>query len=79
MIKTCKAAIGAAILAVGLSAGVAQAAPIIGSISVTDGVFNTPATPSAFAAGGLTTIVHDGNGLVDVGRIEGDRLTSISS
>jgi hypothetical protein len=63
MIKTCKAAIGAAVLALGLTAGVAQAAPIIGSITVSDGVLNTPPTPSSFAAGGLTQIQHDGLGL----------------
>jgi hypothetical protein len=62
MIKTCKAAIGAAVLAVGLSAGVAQAAFITGSISVTDGLLGLPAAPSGSAVSGLTGIDHDGNG-----------------
>ena len=38
MFKTCKAALGAAVLAVGLAAGTAQAGFITGSISVSDGI-----------------------------------------
>jgi hypothetical protein len=51
------------VLALGLGAGVAHASPIIGSISITDGITNTPALPSTFAASGLTSIDHGpGNG-----------------
>jgi len=62
MFKTCKAAIGVAVLALGLGAGVAHALPIIGSITIADGVSNTPALPSTFAASGLTSIDHTGSG-----------------
>ncbi len=63
MFKTCKAAIGAAVLAVGLGAGAAHATAIIGSISVQDGLNNLPTTPSTGSVSNLTGIQHAGNGL----------------
>src|SRR6266496_4696588 len=62
MFKTCKAAIGAVVLALGLAAGTAQAAFIIGGVTVTDGVLGVPTPPSTSVVSALTEIQHDGNG-----------------
>ncbi len=62
MLKTWKALIGAAIVACGLSAGVAQAAFIIGSITVADGLLGLPSAPSGSVVSALSGIQHDGNG-----------------
>jgi hypothetical protein len=64
MLKSCKTAIAAAVLAVGLGgAGVAQAVFITGSISITDGLLGLPTAPSSSAVSALTGIQHDGPGL----------------
>ncbi len=62
MFKTCKTAIGAAVLALGLAAGTAHAAFITGSISITDGLSGLPATPSTSVVSALTGIQHTGLG-----------------
>ena len=62
MLKTWKALIGAGVLALGLSAGGAQAAFIIGSITVSDGLTGLPSTPSGSIVSAMTGIDHDGNG-----------------
>ena len=62
MFKTCKTAIGAVALALGLAAGGAQAAFITGSITVTDGLVGLPAAPSGSVVSALPGIQHDGNG-----------------
>ena len=60
MFRTCKVAIGAAVLALGLS--VAQAAPITGSITISDGLLGLPLAPSGSVVSALAGIAHDGNG-----------------
>ncbi|HQR12285.1 MAG TPA: hypothetical protein PLW68_13250, partial [Casimicrobiaceae bacterium] len=60
MLKTWKALIGAAIVACGLSAGVAQAAFITGSITIADGLLGLPAAPSGSVVSALSGIQHDG-------------------
>ena len=62
MNKTCKAAIGTAVLAIGLGASTAQGAFITGSITVADGLLGLPAAPSGSAVSALTGIQPDGNG-----------------
>ena len=62
MFKTCKAVIGATVLAVGLGAGAAYATAITGSITITDGLLGFPATPSTSAVSAFTGIQHNGNG-----------------
>jgi hypothetical protein len=62
MFKICKAAIGAAVLALGLSAGFAQAVPITGSITISDGLLGLPAAPSGSVVSALAGISHDGLG-----------------
>lgn len=62
MLKTWKALIGTAVLALGLSAGAAQAAFITGSITIADGMLGLPAAPSGSVVSALAGIQHDGNG-----------------
>jgi hypothetical protein len=62
MFKTLKATVGATVLAVGLGAGVAQAAFIQGSITVADGLLGLPPVPSTSVVSALTSIQHDGFG-----------------
>ena len=62
MFKSCKSAVAALVLALGLGAGSAQAAFIIGSITVADGLLGLPPVPSLSVVSLLTGIQHDGNG-----------------
>ena len=62
MRKSCKAAVAALVLALGIGAGMAQAAFITGSITIADGLLGLPVPPSTSAVSGLTGIQHDGNG-----------------
>lgn len=63
MFKSWKTAIAAAVLATGLGAGCAQAALIIGTISISDGLLGLPTPPSGSVVSGLTGISHEGLGL----------------
>jgi len=60
--KTWKALVGAAVLATGLSAGVAQATFIQGSITVADGLTGLPSGASSSVVSALTAINHSGPG-----------------
>jgi len=63
MVKTLKAAVGVTILAAGLTAGVAQAAFINGSVSLSDGfVSGTIGNGTTFVVSGLTTIQQNNVG-----------------
>lgn len=62
MFKTLRAAAGVAIVAFGLSAGVAHAAFINGTITVADGLSGLPAAPSTSVVSALTGIQHSGAG-----------------
>jgi hypothetical protein len=50
--------LGAAVVALGLGAGIADAAPIVGAISFSDGGINTPAAPSASIVSQLTSVTQ---------------------
>jgi len=62
MFNSLKATVGATVLALGLGAGIAQAAFIQGSITVADGLLGLPAVPSTSVVSALTGIQHDGFG-----------------
>jgi len=62
MFKSCKFAVAGLVLALGLGVGAAQAAPIIGSITVADGLLGLPPVPSTSVVSGMTGVQHDGNG-----------------
>ena len=63
MLKNFKTVCGAAVLALGLGAGAAQAAFITGSISITDGLLGLPTAPSTSVVSALSGINHDGSGV----------------
>jgi hypothetical protein len=63
MMKNLKGLIGAAAVAVALSAGTAQAQFIAGGYTVTDGLTGLPAGASTTIVSALTSIAHAGPGL----------------
>ena len=58
MVKICKTAVAAAVLALGMGVGAAQAAFINGSLSVSDGGLTVPGTPSTSIVSLLTAITQ---------------------
>jgi len=62
MLKNCKVAMWAAVLALGLSAGAAHASFITGSITVTDSLGGLGGIGSTSVVSGLTSITHSGSG-----------------
>jgi len=65
MLRSWKKVAVSTVLAIGLGAGSAQAAPIIGSIGVSDGLAGLPTAPSTSVVSALTGFTHDptSNGL----------------
>jgi PEP-CTERM motif len=58
MVRTLKAAMGVSILAAGLTAGVAQAAFVNGSMSLSDGGLTVPPVPSTSIVSQLTSVTQ---------------------